>query len=102
MLAVQVFRHRTYGYKGVIYGWDQTCERDQSWNDKFNVDPNQPFYCVLPDEVDCQRLFGGVRISKYVAQVCPLQSLQSLAFIYASCCCCADPPYELQLAILDN
>ncbi|KAK9836712.1 hypothetical protein WJX74_006537 [Apatococcus lobatus] len=64
----QVFRHRTYGYKGVIYGWDRSCERDQSWNDKFNVDPNQPFYCVLPDEVDCQRLFGGVRISKYVAQ----------------------------------
>ena len=67
--ALQVFRHRTYGYRGVIYGWDRSCDRDLSWTEKLNVDANQPFYWVLPDEVDCQRLFGGVRISKYVAQV---------------------------------
>lgn len=31
---------------------------------------NQPFYSVLPDEPDCERLFNAVRTSKYVAQVC--------------------------------
>ena len=66
---LQVFQHRKYGYKGVIYGWERTCEREQAWNDTVGVDPNQPFYEVLPDEDDCLRLFGGVRLSKYVAQV---------------------------------
>lgn len=76
---VQVFRHRTYGYRGVIYGWDRSCERDLNWTEKFNVDADQPFYWVLPDEVDCQRLFGGVRISKYVAQVQPLHTLNLIS-----------------------
>lgn len=30
--------------------------------------PVQPFYYCLPDETDTERLFGGVRITKYVAQ----------------------------------
>lgn len=29
---------------------------------------DQPFYYALPDELDCMRLFAGVRVSKYVAQ----------------------------------
>lgn len=33
------------------------------------VNHDQPFYGVLPDEHDCTRLFRGVRTSKYVAQV---------------------------------
>ena len=28
----------------------------------------QPFYWVLPDEGDCEELFGDKRTSKYVAQ----------------------------------
>ena len=34
-----------------------------------NLNGNQPFYSVLPDEPDCERIFTAVRISKYVAQV---------------------------------
>jgi Hemimethylated DNA-binding protein YccV like len=33
-----------------------------------HVSPRQPFYHVLPDEIDCVRIFGAPRISKYVAQ----------------------------------
>ena len=65
----QVFQHRKFGYKGVIYGWDRSCQREPSWNVRMEVDPNQPFYSVLPDEQDCLRLFGGLRVTKYVAQV---------------------------------
>ncbi|EIE25330.1 hypothetical protein COCSUDRAFT_61552 [Coccomyxa subellipsoidea C-169] len=63
-----VFIHKKFGYKGVVYGWDQECERDPAWAAAVHADPTQPFYHVLPDEDDCQRIFGAVRISKYVAQ----------------------------------
>lgn len=37
----QVFRHRKFGYRGVIYGWDRKCERDAEWVRAMGVDPNQ-------------------------------------------------------------
>lgn len=64
----QVFVHRRFGYRGVIYGWDRRCERDSEWAAQMGVDPSMPHYYVLPDEHDCQRLFGGVRLTKYVCE----------------------------------
>lgn len=64
----QVFVHRRFGYRAVVYGWDRTCERDAEWVASMGVDSSLPFYYALPDERDCQRLFGGVRLSKYVCE----------------------------------
>ena len=64
----QVFVHRKFGYRGVIYGWDRRCGRDAEWAAQMSANPAQPFYYALPDEADCVRLFGGVRLTKYVAQ----------------------------------
>ena len=67
-MTLQVFRHRKYGYRGVVYGWDRICARDVDWASKLGLQHDQPFYDVLPDEDECQRQFGATRISKYVAQ----------------------------------
>ena len=64
----QVFVHKKFGYRGVVYGWDRKCERDPDWVAAMGVDGSLPFYYALPDERDCERLFGGVRLSKYVSQ----------------------------------
>ncbi len=64
-----VFKHRKFHYRGVIYGFDTRCERDAAWQAQMGVsNPDQPFYYVLPDSSDCIRLFGGTRLSKYVAE----------------------------------
>lgn len=64
-----VFKHRKFHYRGVIYGYDVRCERDAAWQSKMGVtNPDQPFYYVLPDSSDSIRLFGGTRLSKYVAE----------------------------------
>ncbi|KAG7672784.1 hypothetical protein Ndes2526B_g08266 [Nannochloris sp. 'desiccata'] len=63
-----VFVHKKFGYRAVIYGWDRTCERDDDWVQSMGVDPLLPHYYALPDERDCQKLFGGVRLSKYVCE----------------------------------
>lgn len=34
----------------MVYGWDQSCERDPDWAAAVQADPDQPFYHVLPDE----------------------------------------------------
>jgi len=67
----QVLAHRKYGYRGVIVGWDGRCRRSAEWLAANNLPQNyidMPFYYVLPDQADCQRLFKGPRESKYVAQ----------------------------------
>ena len=66
--TLQVFKHRKYGYRGVVCGWDRTCARGADWASTMEVQAEQPFYEVLPDEDDCQRLFKATRNSKYVAQ----------------------------------
>ncbi len=60
----QVFRHKKYGYRAVVYGWDRSCDRDPQWAQEMGVRAEQPFAAALPDEGDCLRIFGGVRISK--------------------------------------
>ncbi|ORY60395.1 hypothetical protein BCR35DRAFT_309183 [Leucosporidium creatinivorum] len=57
-----VFRHRLFGYIGVIRGYDLTCEASEQWIQAMQVDRlaygrHQPFYHVLVD--------GS---SRYVAQ----------------------------------
>ena len=48
---------RRYDYRGVIYGWDATCQAEESWIATMQVDRlrfgrEQPFYRVLLDERD--------------------------------------------------
>jgi len=80
----QVFRHKKYGYRGVIFGLDLKCDRPESWMNHHGVDrlpsgTSQPFYFVIPDYDDCVKLFGSYRNTKYVAQdnVVLLNSLES-------------------------
>lgn len=67
----QVFRHKNFGYRGVVVGWDGRCDRPKEWLIGNGMSPargQQPFYHIIPDQPDCLRLFGSTRESKYVAQ----------------------------------
>jgi hypothetical protein len=33
----QVFVHKKFGFRGVIYGWDRECARDEAWMKAMNV-----------------------------------------------------------------
>lgn len=64
-----VILHKKYGYRGIIYGFDSSCQRDDEWMAQMQITERyQPFYYVLPDEEDARRLLGGVRLTKYVAE----------------------------------
>lgn len=48
----QVFRHRRYGYEGVVVGWDKLCGASDAWIESMGVDRlsggrEQSFYHVL-------------------------------------------------------
>lgn len=48
----QIFRHRRYGYKGTIYGWDWECMMPDDWVRSMRVPDlkrgkHQPFYHIL-------------------------------------------------------
>lgn len=48
----QLFRHRRYGYKGMIYGWDGKCMMPDDWIQHMHVPDlergkQQPFYHIL-------------------------------------------------------
>lgn len=50
----QVVQHALHGYKGVIYGWDETCEADDLWVNQMHIDKlslgqDQPFYHIFVD-----------------------------------------------------
>ncbi|KAF2459319.1 F-box domain-containing protein [Lineolata rhizophorae] len=50
-----LFRHKRYGYVGVITGWDPTCDHDESWIQAMDVDSlqrgrQQSFYHVLVED----------------------------------------------------
>lgn len=60
----QVLRHRKYGFRGVVVGWDRRPQVDVSgWDGVQGLPsgPDQPFYRVLPDMGDCVELLGGPR-----------------------------------------
>mmetsp|Transcript_10117 Transcript_10117/g.23066 ORF Transcript_10117/g.23066 Transcript_10117/m.23066 type:complete len:283 (-) Transcript_10117:79-927(-) len=64
----QCFLHHKYNYRGVIIGYDTTCQQSESWIRSMSVDSlkygrDQPFYHVLPDIRDRP----GAQIT-YVAQ----------------------------------
>eukprot|EP00898_Chlorokybus_atmophyticus_P000875 jgi/Chlat1/1789/Chrsp134S02097 len=63
-----VVRHKRYGYKGVIYGHDNTCTASETWVNMMHVDAlphgrDQPFYHVLVDLHDRPAV-----VNTYVAQ----------------------------------
>ena len=45
----QLVRHRRYGYRGVVAGWDPACEADDQWYwaNATQPDRDQPWYHVL-------------------------------------------------------
>lgn len=48
----QHFRHKRYGYMGMIFGWDFKCEADPRWISQMRVDDlpggrGQPFYNIM-------------------------------------------------------
>jgi len=59
----QIFKHKKYGYYGVIIGWDRQCRAPQDWKQqmlgsRWKITEKQPFYSVLTTQND----------SRYVAQ----------------------------------
>lgn len=66
----QVFRHRVYGYRAVVIGWDATCKASSEWvastgTARLPNGTNQPFYHCLVDLRDRPE----AQVS-YVAQDC--------------------------------
>jgi hemimethylated DNA binding protein len=64
----QVVRHKKYGYRGVITGWDSKCMAPLNWQRKNRIQTladaeNQPFYNLLVDQRDDQ-----IRSQTYCAQ----------------------------------
>ena len=56
----QIVRHKKYGYRGVIIGYDATCKADLSWKRRMRIHTldhgdNQPFYNLLVDRRDDSR-----------------------------------------------
>lgn len=62
---LQVFQHRTYGYRAVIYGWDAECKREAAWADALGLNHKQPFYkvkrhsCLMRQMSIVARTFGS-------------------------------------------
>jgi hemimethylated DNA binding protein len=55
----QIVRHKKYGYRGVITGWDKTCKQTLTWKRKNRIqtlknNEDQPFYNLLVDRRDDQ------------------------------------------------
>jgi heat shock protein HspQ len=47
----EVVRHRRYGYRGVIFGYDPECTADEAWYQANQTQPprDQPWYHVMVD-----------------------------------------------------
>jgi hemimethylated DNA binding protein len=50
----QIVRHKKYGYRAVIRGWDTSCRQSQTWKRRMRIHTlehagNQPFYDLLVD-----------------------------------------------------
>ena len=67
----QVLKHRKYGYRAAVFGWERRPQVDvSSWDGVQGLPsgPEQPFYRMVPDLSDCVELLGGPRGVRYVAQ----------------------------------
>ncbi|CAI5942371.1 unnamed protein product [Closterium sp. NIES-65] len=52
-----IVRHRRFGYRGIVFGWDPRCTADETWIaqmqvDKLRLGRVQPFYRLLVDVRD--------------------------------------------------
>ena len=66
-----MLRHRKYGYRAAIFGWERRPQVDVSgWDGVQGLPsgPDQPFYRALPDMRDCVELLGGPRGVRCVAR----------------------------------
>jgi len=99
-LIGEVVRHKVYGYRGVIVGWDRRAAVDVAgWDGlrKSSLGAEQPFYHLFPDESDCTELFGSPRDMKYVAEenlertVPQFSRIRHPSIIGASAFMCFDP-----------
>lgn len=52
--AGDIIQHRKYAYRGVVVGWDASCQADEEWyqRNKTQPDRNQSWYHVLVDRSD--------------------------------------------------
>jgi hypothetical protein len=60
----EVLRHKKFGFRGVIVGWDRRPEVDVSgWDGVVGLPSgaDQPFYRIIPDMSDCIENLGGPR-----------------------------------------
>ena len=60
----QVLRHRKYGFRAAVFGWDERPHVDVSqWDGVVGLPSGaeQPFYRMVPDHSDCVSLLGGTR-----------------------------------------
>eukprot|EP00308_Calcidiscus_leptoporus_P024299 CAMPEP_0119354208 /NCGR_PEP_ID=MMETSP1334-20130426/3227_1 /TAXON_ID=127549 /ORGANISM="Calcidiscus leptoporus, Strain RCC1130" /LENGTH=589 /DNA_ID=CAMNT_0007367695 /DNA_START=934 /DNA_END=2703 /DNA_ORIENTATION=- len=67
----QVLRHKKFGFRAAVFGWERRPQIDVSGWDGVAGLPSgaaQPFYKCVPDMADCISLLGGPRGVKYVAQ----------------------------------
>jgi hemimethylated DNA binding protein len=67
-----VVRHKKFGFRGVVVGWDATPSMDVSrWDGVQDIENvmELPFYTIVPDKGDCIDAFGGERGLRYVCQV---------------------------------
>ena len=65
----QVLRHRKFGFRAAVFGWERRPQVDVSSWDGVQGLPSgaeQPFYRMIPDMADCVRLLGGPRGVRYV------------------------------------
>lgn len=69
--------HATDPQFGEVTSVSVFVHRGAGWAAEMGVNHDQPFYSVLPDELDCVRLFKALRITKYVAQVSRLSVYDS-------------------------
>ena len=49
----QIISHKRYSYRGVITGWDRTCQASRAWIEQMNVEklPSAPTHaccCAAP------------------------------------------------------
>ena len=88
ILLGSIVRHKKYGYRGVVVGWDPSPTVDVTrWDGLSDVKGNvneMPFYHVVPDNNDCLRIFGSERKFRYVCdenlEICHGQILKDMDF----------------------
>lgn len=67
----QIVRHKLYGFRGVIVGFDEKPRIDVSnWDGLQGVEDasEKPFYHIRPDINDCTKAFGGPRDFRYCCE----------------------------------